>query len=88
MTDLEYLLINSLRCKYEDARENFLMQFLDNLKPVLEKPYTSYKLKHRDIMFVTQGHKMWVTTHGSRASKVFDSEPYIGSVNIVEKAEV
>ncbi len=73
---LDSILANVARDSLVMARETFLIGALDSLVPKIEFPYTAEKLKKRDIMFVAQGHKFWVTTHGSRASKEFDGEPY------------
>ncbi len=78
---LEEALVKKAINRYETARGRFLRSVLSSLVPKIEEPYTAEKLRKRDVMLVAQGHKMWVTTYGSRASKVFDSEPYF-NINV------
>jgi len=52
--------------------ELFVQEFIHRIKPPIPFPVTNEKLKRRDIAFAIQGNKMWITTHGSRASKVLD----------------
>ena len=80
---LDNILANVARYSLLMARETFLIEALDSLVPKIEFPYTAEKLRKRDIMFVAHGHKMWVTTHGSRASKKFDGEPYFSIGELV-----